>query len=401
MEEFKKICLYFFFFTFILTNNSYAYLDPGTGSIIVQVIVATIGGFFAFSKYIRSIFTNFLNDILNFYKLKKKEKIYNVGFFSETNFIYEYLEPYIKNKLKKKNIIIISFEKINKDYLDKDLVFVFHSNIFKELVFLTLNLKFLYSSTPNLNQTIFKKSKFSRCKYIYLHHSPVSLNLIYSDHAFDNFDAIQVLSKFQLKEMNEIKKRNNLSIKIFKSKYMFINKLKNFTKNNNLNTNLLIAPSWNSNFYSSNCHILLKNAMNKNNITFKLRPHPMSFQKKEISSEELKNLNISLDESKFMNLQNYNFMITDWSGAFIEFALLYNRKALLINTPKKIVNKDYLKFENQPIEISLRDILGKTFEIENINDLAEYIKVQQEKYDKEKIFYEDEELKNIINENFY
>ena len=257
-------------------------------------------------------------------------------------------------------------------------------------------MKILYSSTPNLNQTIFKKTKFTNCKYIYLQHSPVSLNLIYSNNAFDSFDAIQVLSTFQLKEMKEIKDRNNLKIKIFKSQYLFPQKLKTLKKNQIVNEEILIAPSWNSNFYSTNCHILLKESLDKNNISFKLRPHPMSFKKNEISLDELAKHNIPIDKTSFMNLYNYNFLITDWSGAFIEFALLFKRKAFLINTPMKIINKDYSKYKNQPIEILLRNTLGKTFTIDNIDNLVNHIRSI-----KKDINTEDEEVKKIVDENFY
>ena len=97
-----------------------------------------------------------------------------------------------------------------------------------------------------------------------------------------------------------------------------------------------------------------------------------------------------------MNLYNYNFLITDWSGAFIEFALLFKRKAFLINTPMKIMNKDYSKYKNQPIEISLRNTLGKTFTIDNIDNLVNHIRSI-----KKDINTEDEEVKKIIDENFY
>ena len=145
-------------------------------------------------------------DISNFIKFKKNEKNVNIGFFSENNFIYEYLEPYIINKLKRHKIIIISFEDLSKEYLENSDVYVFKTKIMQELVFLTLKLKYLYSSTPDLDYTIFKRSKFSSCKYIYLSHTPVSMTLIYRSHSFDSFDAVQVTNKYQYKEMLEIKK---------------------------------------------------------------------------------------------------------------------------------------------------------------------------------------------------
>ena len=139
----------------------------------------------------------FFLDIISYTKLKFNEKNFIIGFFCENRFIYNYLEPYIVNKIKKKNLLIISFEPIKNINNDKITIFIFRNNFIRELVFLTLNLKFLYSSTPDLENSLFKKSKFSNCKYIYLQHSPVSLNLIYRENAFDSFDALQTISKYQ------------------------------------------------------------------------------------------------------------------------------------------------------------------------------------------------------------
>jgi len=346
---------------------------------------------------------NLLKDLLTFYKLKCIESDYKIGFFCETNFIFEYLEPYILNKLKKNKVLIISFEDIKNDLIGRNSIFVFHSKIFKELVFLTLRLRTLYSSTPNLNQTIFKKSKFSKCKYIYLQHTPVSMNLIYTKNAFNSFDAVQCIGNYQLNEMKEIIFKNNLKTKAFKSKYLFIDKQINANKNVATKTDVLIAPSWNSNFYKLNCHILLKKFLEKHNISFKLRPHPMSFKKKEVLMDDIIKLNIPLDTSSLLNPFKYNFFITDWSGIFIEFALIFKRKAYLINTPKKIVNKDYLEFKNQPIEITHRNIFGKTIAIEDIEDIAYDIKKlkNDNNRNKENKFPIDLVVKKIIDENFY
>ncbi len=341
-----------------------------------------------------------IKDILSFYKFKKNEYKFKVGYFCESNFIYEYLEPYILKKLKKSKVLIISFEEIENKSFDKDSVFVFNTKIFRELVFLTLKLKILYSSTPNLNQTIFKKSKLSKCKYIYLQHSPVSMTLIYTSGAFDHFDAIQVISKYQYNEMLEIKFKNNLKIKIFKSKYQFINKQIESYENKKADTDLLIAPSWNSGFYKLSCHIILRDLLNKNNISYKFRPHPMSFNKKEITEKELIDLKIPLDLSSFFNPYKYNFFITDWSGIFIEYALILKRKAYLINTPKKMANEEYLEFKNQPVEINLRNKIGKTFAIEKIeNIIIDIIDIKNNNIDL--VLPEDSSVKKLIEDNFY
>ena len=335
-------------------------------------------------------------DIFNYYHFKKKESDFRVGFFCENNYIFQYLEPYILKKIKREKVLILSFQNIENNLIDKSSIFIFRTNFFRELVFLTLKLKFLYSSTPDLDKTIFKRSKFSKCKYIYLHHTPVSLTLIYNSDAFNAFDAVQTISTYQFKEMKEIVSKNNLKTKIFKSKYLFINKQIERSKSQIPDTDVLIAPSWNSSFYKLNYHILLKKQLSKNNITYKLRPHPMSLVKGEITMNDLTKLNIPVDKLTLLNLFKYKFIITDWSGIFIEFALIFKRKGYLINTPKKMVNTNYLNYENRPIEISLRNILGKTYEIHNIQKMIDEIQIL-----KKNRINEDENVKKVLNEKFY
>ena len=343
----------------------------------------------------------FFEDIYSYFKLKKNEANYRIGFFCENNYIYEYLKPYIEKKVKREKILIISFQEINNDKMDKSSLFVFHTNFFRELVFLTLRLKFLYSSTPDLDKTIFKRSKFSKCKYIYLHHTPVSLTLIYNKNAFDSFDAIQIINTFQLNEIKEITKKNNINIKKFKSKYRFIDKQIENSKKQITTTDLLIAPSWNSSFYKLKCHVLLSEYLSKSNLTYKIRPHPMSYKKNEVTKIDIEKLKMKIDDEILLDLSKYKFLITDWSGIFIEFALIFKRKSFLINTPKKIVNNNYLNYENQPIEMSLRNVLGRTYEIRDIQNIIKEIEILKINSQNTKSIQEDESVKEIVTKNFF
>ena len=127
----------------------------------------------------------------------------------------------------------------------------------------------------------------------------------------------------------------------------------------------------------------------------------MSIRKGEISMNDLKGQNIPTDNLDFPNLHKYRFLITDWSGIFIEFALIFKRKAFLINTTKKMRNKNYLNFENKPIEISLRNVFAKTYEIQNIQNIVKEIEILKNEIKEINNISEDENIKKIISENFY
>lgn len=63
---FKNICLAIVLF-FLTEQNVYAYIDPGTGSIILQAIIAAIASGLIF-------FNNLKEKIKKFFKSKKDEK---------------------------------------------------------------------------------------------------------------------------------------------------------------------------------------------------------------------------------------------------------------------------------------------------------------------------------------
>jgi hypothetical protein len=59
---FVFLTILFFFFSGIFDKNAYAYLDPGTGSYIFQILIATlIGALFAVKMFWRQIVLFFKN----------------------------------------------------------------------------------------------------------------------------------------------------------------------------------------------------------------------------------------------------------------------------------------------------------------------------------------------------
>ena len=65
----KKIFLIFSIYYFTAESNAYAYLDPATGSIIIQYIVAGLVACMAFMKNFYVKFKYFFNK-----KIKSKKK---------------------------------------------------------------------------------------------------------------------------------------------------------------------------------------------------------------------------------------------------------------------------------------------------------------------------------------
>jgi hypothetical protein len=336
----------------------------------------------------------FFKDLINLIKLRKNEYRFKRVFFFENKFIEPHILPFINKNKNIEKSCIISLYKLNKQNTKNLEIYYFNSFFFLKLAFLFLKISYVYSSTPDLNNTVFIKSIYNKIKYIYLQHSPVSLTMIYSEKAFHHFDLVQVINSFQNNEIKEINNKFSLNIKPWKKKYYLWEKKIGRTINSK--EKILIAPTWGTDFYKKNLHYKITENINFSDYDIFFRPHFMSIQKKEIQIEDLKKLyNLAIDE---FYIENYDFLITDWSGIFFEFSKYSSKKSILINCKKKINNPNYSDYLNKPIEIKARNILGHTIEInelEKINELLKRIRLET------KSANNDKEIENFFIKNFY
>ena len=70
----NKIFLTFSIYYFMTESNAYAYLDPATGSIVIQYIVAGLVACMAFMKNFWVKFKYFFNKIIKSKRIKNKEE---------------------------------------------------------------------------------------------------------------------------------------------------------------------------------------------------------------------------------------------------------------------------------------------------------------------------------------
>ena len=208
-----------------------------------------------------------------------------------------------------------------------------------------------------------------------MQHSPVGLIQIYRNDAFSNFDILQVVNTFQendLKEINEIK---NKKIRPWKSKYLFLSKKINFNSNFSQKDKIsvIIAPTWGTNFFSDNIYLSIDEILSKDDYLIHIRPHIMSYKNHEIEKNTLIRKNFIISEGS-LNFNNYDVLISDWSGIYIEYAKINKKKAILIETEPKILNEKFYEYKNQSIDFFARNKIGNVVELKDIRNLDNIIK---------------------------
>ena len=147
--------------------------------------------------------------MINFIKnLKFLKSNKNITFFSEGGYQWKFFENLILDILNntQQNVIFLTSAKNDPalNLKNKKFKVIFIGEGFLRIIFLNfIKTKFLFTSTPDLGSSKFKRSPFIE-KYVYVPHSIGSTHLTYNEKAFDNFDIILCAGK---KHQEEIRKR--------------------------------------------------------------------------------------------------------------------------------------------------------------------------------------------------
>ena len=153
-----------------------------------------------------------------------------------------------------------------------------------------------------------------------------------------------------------------------------INQVQNTNIKNDISTNkvVLVAPSWGANGLIETkgqeiVHLLLNSGFD-----VILRPHPMTIKKsnkviQKIEKEFKDNLNFKL-ETDIRNMESWflcDCMISDLSGAAIEYAFAFEKPVLYVVTPEKIVQENEIGLV--PLEEKIRSEIGEIVSLSQLS----------------------------------
>ena len=354
------------------------------------------------------------DDLKKFENLTDDEK--SIVFYSEnedSSFIFNSLIDELTTKFGINICYVTSSkdESILKRENDKIKTFYIGDGAARTKFFLYLRAKIIIMTMPDLETLHIKRSKIFPVQYVYVFHAMVSTHVVYRKAAFDNFDTIFCVGNYQIEEIRNAEKVYNLKPKnLVKFGYPHLDNLleKNLNKtleHDNKKMNVLLAPSWSNNgifekFSEDIIEILLEN-----NFKVIFRPHPMSqkHSKKKVK-EIFKKFSEEDDFSMECNISNFNsfsssdIMITDWSGSSLEFAFGFEKPILFVDVPKKINNPEFKKINLIPIEVSVREKIGKIISPDKLESIPKELKeliLRTDEFQKQIVDIRNESIFNI------
>ena len=279
-------------------------------------------------------------------------------------------------------------------------------------IMLKLDADMLVTTVPDLQNYHFKKSIVrDDIEYVYIFHGYTSIHMVMRPHALDYFDTIFCVGVHHVNETRRLEELFNLPKKrLVKAGYsMYDRLLIAYNNREDIQTNqkqILIAPSWQKDNIMELCITDVLDQLLGNDYKIIIRPHPQytQFYRDKISvlqqtyhdSIEKNELSFELDFSESSSMYLSDIVITDWSNTAYEFSFCTKKPVIFINTPMKVLNPDYLDVGIEPSEIFLRDKVGVSIDVNNIDNLN--IIVQDIFNDKDK--YNDL-IEKTVNEFMY
>lgn len=206
-----------------------------------------------------------------------------------------------------------------------------------------------------------------RTPLIHVFHSPVSIHQVYSEGSFQGFDVFLANGPHQVKELQMyLPKRGMRRYRIFETGSEIIDQYVLSAVPSDKIQKVIFAPSWGE---VSSLRLMGRNIVSElldAGLTVVFRPHPASLMHDKKYVDEILSLfgrhpRFVFDDVSLAGIidPETDAMVSDWSGAALEFAVGYRKPVFFMDTPQKILNSRWSSYIPVPgIEFTYRDKIG-------------------------------------------
>lgn len=323
-------------------------------------------------------------------------------FYSESSGFYKYFRGMIEYILKNTNIVI---HYITSD--PNDIVFTIAESqprlkpyFIREKKLITLMMKLdcdvMVMTMPDLENYHIKRSYVRKdIEYVCVQHGMGSLNLTLRKAAEDHYDTVFCCGEHHKRELRQMEALDNTpEKKLVEAGYCLLDDMirdyEAMEKQENELKEILIAPSWQKDNIVDSCLEKILDGLKGKGYHITVRPHPQHVRHKKAWFEQLaqhyaedKDIHIQTDFSSNSTVFGADLLISDWSDIAYEFAYTTLKPVLFINTPMKVMNPDWEKIEEVPVNISARNIIGRaldTDELDKVTATVEALLLQKDAY---------------------
>jgi len=321
-------------------------------------------------------------EVKRFNKLDKRDR--SIVFYLENESDFIFFKPIVEKLTQEYDTKICYVTSSKTDPMlncnNKNILsFYVGDGVARSNFFINLKATIMVMTMPDLETFHIKRSKVYPVHYVYIFHSLNSTQRAYKKTAFDNFDTIFCIGNYQIIEIQTRERKFNLrGKKLIKHGYGRLDTLINEVLNTNIRKNasdkkvVLIAPSWGDYGLIETKGQEIVSTLLDSGFDVILRPHPVTLKKsnkiiQKIEKEFKDNLNFKL-ETDIRSTESWflcDCMISDLSGAAIEYAFAFEKPVLYVVTPEKIVQENEIGLV--PLEEKIRSEIGEIVSLSQLS----------------------------------
>lgn len=361
--------LYILLLTLVLPIDAYAYLDPGTGSMLLSVIVGLVSSAYFVVRKLPS-----LARALFFELTGKKDDLKNnsIVFYAESAAYWSTFKPVLEALAQRNVKVTYLTSEENDPVFQSGLTDTVHAKFigkgqtaYTALGFLEADVFVL--TTPGIDVLQIRRSAGVK-KYVHIVHAVGDIHT-YKFYSFDYYDAVFCAGPAQVKSLRDLERIRHTKAKelpILGCPYLdgLVSRKQSVPEPEE--KTVLIAPTWGKNGLLTRTGKAIPEMLAKAGYHVILRPHPQSFiSDKDLMDKLAKDLqgyaNIEWDRNPdgFTSLSRAKLMISDVSGVIFDFAFVFLRPVISVGNGPIKDGFEAWEIPHEAWEMKALDTLGK------------------------------------------
>lgn len=241
------------------------------------------------------------------------------------------------------------------------------AGVIRTWLFQTIDCRVVVMTMPELGRYHLKRSHHP-VHYVYVFHALNSTHMAYRRRAFDHYDTVLCVGPHHAHELRRAEDLYSTEAKrLIECGYPRLDRIvREFATPPARSDDVVVAPTWGPSSFVEKPYAsdVIQAVLDAGRMT-RLRLHPMTLRHRPDIPAQLMTrfqrhprFELQLDMNDTDSLMKAGLMITDWSGAGLEYLLGTGRPVIFIDLPPKINNSDYDRFGCRPIELLIRSELG-------------------------------------------
>jgi len=264
--------------------------------------------------------------------------------------------------------------------------FCIGNGFFRTVCFQFLEAGVMLMTMVDFNLLQLKRS-IKPVSYAFMFHSLISVHMADHEDSYDHYDAVLCAGPHQMKELRKREAMLGQPAKqLFEHGYERLETLIEERRepppwNSDAEIHVLLAPSWGDETILNICGLELVDELMAAGFKVTLRPH---YQTRWNTPEVIDSIvdryrghpqfNLMEQMGESDSLYDSHVMITDWSGAGMDYGMGLEKPVLYIDVPPKARNDWWPELGMEPFEMFVRDKIGAIVSPDNLSDAPDAIR---------------------------